>query len=304
MSAEKPSADKPEGNGQADPGLPPVEPPSGRFMAQLFLIPLLIVSVVVLLVLGSHYLVSERRTPAHYLRELDNPNLDIRWRGAHELAQVLKRPESLALASDVKFALDLAERVSQETAELEKAVQATAAQIAQLPQEEKDAAWRKLGDRRNYALYLIATLGDFTVPVGAPLLMDIGMQPNGPDLKGSTLLRRRAVWALANLGENVKRYRTLSADKKEAVVATLVKESKGSTPRAAWARTAHDFVTRGKPLGVDAALEKIAGCDDPYTRALVAHAFNFWDGPRAEPTLLKLARDDGWGVRVEITEND
>src|SRR5207302_117404 len=81
----------------------------------------LIVAVAVLILLGFRYLVGGARTTENYLRALDSPNADIRWRGAHDLAQVLKRPESLALASDPHFALDLAERLRRALDELDRA---------------------------------------------------------------------------------------------------------------------------------------------------------------------------------------
>ena len=91
------------------PGLPPVEPPSGRFLAQLFLVPLLIVSFLVLLALAGlwwsrgRYAPDEGATGEHFVRELQSENADVWWRGAHELAQVIKRPKSLALASSPRF---------------------------------------------------------------------------------------------------------------------------------------------------------------------------------------------------------
>ena len=42
----------------------------------------------------------------------------------------------------------------------------------------------------------------------------------------------------------------------------------------------------------------------PTLRMLVAFALNFWDGEQAEATLVRLARDDGHGVRVESREKD
>src|SRR6266545_4835536 len=113
----------------APKGLPPVAPPSGRFIAQLFIIPMLIVAVGALIILGSSYLVRSSHTPQKFLDSLDSDNPEIRWRGAHDLAQVLKRPESIALASDVTFALDLAERLERAVAELEKAEGDTRVQI-------------------------------------------------------------------------------------------------------------------------------------------------------------------------------
>src|SRR4051794_40116275 len=79
-----------------EPGLPPVEPPSGRFIVQLFVVPGLIVLVVVMVLMGLFYLTS-RQSPEYFLRQLDSDNADIRWRGAADLAQILKRPESGSL---------------------------------------------------------------------------------------------------------------------------------------------------------------------------------------------------------------
>src|SRR5437870_3598056 len=92
-------------------GLPPVTPPSGRFIAQLFLVPGAIVLLAVLLLLAFRYLLGGAYTPSSFLRQLDSDNADIRWRGASDLAQVLKRPESVHLKADAQFALDLCQRL-------------------------------------------------------------------------------------------------------------------------------------------------------------------------------------------------
>src|SRR5439155_6921681 len=92
-------------------GLPPVQPPSGRFIAQLFLVPGLIVVLAVLLLLAFRYTIGSGYTPESFLKQLDSDNADIRWRGASDLAQVLKRPESMELKTDAAFALELASRL-------------------------------------------------------------------------------------------------------------------------------------------------------------------------------------------------
>src|SRR5262249_13140499 len=88
-------------------GLPPVAPPTGRFIAQLFLIPLLIVTVIVLIVGAGFLMVAERRDPGYFLRNLDSNNEDIRWRAANDLAQVLKRDDGKDMTVDPVFALEL-----------------------------------------------------------------------------------------------------------------------------------------------------------------------------------------------------
>jgi hypothetical protein len=305
------------------PGLPPVTPPSGRFLMQLFLVPTLIVTVILAIIFGLGYLVSGPRTPEHFLRDLDSSNPDIRWRGAHDLAQVLKRPESLALASDPKFALNLAERLHRSFTDLEEAEKATAERVKGLPTADQEAAWRGLAAQRNLVLYLAACLGDFTVPVGVPLLSDLALHDQGPDLKGTTLRRRRAVWALANLGENFKRRylgigaqpgeKILTDDQKQAIVAELRNESSGGGDRARWAQNTLSYVYQPQPsdsykpsrlVATDRTLADCARAEDPYLRSLVALALNFWEGELVEPTLQRLARDDGHGPRIEISEND
>jgi hypothetical protein len=312
----------PSPNHENPRGLPPVTPPSGRFIVQLFLVPGLIVAVVLCILLGFGYLVSSERTPEKFLSDLDSSNADIRWRGAHDLAQVLKRPESLALASDPKFALDLAERLRRAHTELDQAEKATAERVATLPPEEQAAAWRGLSAQRNHVLYLTACLGDFTVPVGVPLLSEMALKEKGPDMKSNALRRRRAVWALANVGENYKhRYlgvgaqpgeKVLSEEQKAEIVGELKRQRQRGGERAEWAENALSYRVRPpedstlymRRVAVDQTLDQCSRADDPYLRSLVALALNFWDGPRVEPALLRLSHDDGHGQRIEINEND
>src|SRR5947209_911829 len=206
-------------------GLPPVEPPSGRFIAQLFVVPGLIVLVVVMVLMGLFYLTS-RQSPEYFLRQLDSDNADIRWRGAADLAQILKRPEagSLRWKADSHFALELAQRLRTSLDELYRTEKETAEQQAE-------------------------------------------------------------------------------------ILAALRAEGAGSEARAAWARTALFYLdgSGGSDTAivhVDVLLARCAEAQDRYLREQVALAFNFWDGPLAEPTLLKLARDDGHGTSIGVVGLD
>src|SRR5947209_4816846 len=100
------------------PALPPVRPPSGRHIAQLFLVPGLIVGGAVAILLGFSWLAGGSRTPDQFLKNIDSANVDIRWRAASDLAQVLKRDE--ILAADPEFALRLAERLQRALDELDR----------------------------------------------------------------------------------------------------------------------------------------------------------------------------------------
>src|SRR5207244_6408731 len=115
-NSERPSFMHPEApsSGTLPPGgLPPIKPPSGKFIAQLFLVPLLIVLGIMGLffTLRGLFGIGGPRTAEQCFHTLDQANPDVRWRAAQDLAQVLPRDDMLA--SDPKFALDLADRLRQ-----------------------------------------------------------------------------------------------------------------------------------------------------------------------------------------------
>ena len=305
MSSEEHATGSP--NGAPAPGLPPVLPPSGRFMAQLFLVPGAIVLVAVLSVFLVSYIASSGKTPAYFLAKLDSDNADIRWHGASDLAQVLEK--SVVLKTDVVFALELAKRLRAALDELHALEQ----KVITLSPGEQEKAWRKLQPQRDFVDFLVADLGHFDVPVGVPLLCEIINHENSPDVKGNTMRRRRTIWALANLGDHLKSLdRHLSAEQRTAMVAQLKAEKAGDdAQRAAWARTALYYLDKTTEAPdatgivlVDRALAQCAKTQDRYLRVHVAMALNFWDGDLVEETLVGLTRDDGFGTLIRIQEGD
>ena len=68
------------------PGLPPVAPPSGKFIVQLFMVPGLIVGLIVCILLLFNWLFGGPRSPEAFLQKLDDPNTEVRWRAAADLA--------------------------------------------------------------------------------------------------------------------------------------------------------------------------------------------------------------------------
>jgi hypothetical protein len=290
-------------------GLPPVAPPSGRFIIQLFLVPGLIVAIVVLGLLGIGYLFGSRHDPDHFLKQLDSANTDIRWRGASDLAQSLKRPESVALRSDAGFALDLAERLQTALADLNQSEKETASRIGALSPKEKERTRRELESKRDLAQFLAAALGDFVIPVGVPLLGEMALDDSSPDRKSNILQRRKAVWALGNLGENIKGFQKLPSAHQSEILKFLQKESEARGARARWAANALYYLQKHPqsplPAGITAVDQVLAKCardDDRYLRAQVALVLNFWDSPQTEALLLELARDDGHGFLPTIPD--
>lgn len=297
-----------------DPGLPPVQPPSGRFIAQLFVVPGLIILTVVLVVMGFSYYAKHTRDPSYFLQQLDSNNADIRWRAASDLAQILKRPEPATLRwkADPKFALDLTERLDLAFQRLLENEKVRTAEFNASSDKDKHLIWRKLREDRDHIAYLAAALGEFHVPVGAPLLCKILKHETSADINGNTQQRRMILWALINMGENLKGYAKVPAEQQREMIAALKEEASKSEARASWARTGLYYVDKSAmPNGdlrnitkVDETLVRLADADDQFLRKLVAMSFIFWDGEHAEATLLKLANDQGRGTLLRVEEND
>jgi hypothetical protein len=308
-------SDKRSASSDSDPerGYPVVVPPSGRFIAQLFLVPFFIVATVVGILLLVQWLVGRAHSPEDYLAKLDNPNRDVRWRGAEDLAQVLRRDDQLA--SDAHFALNLASRLQQALHEAEAESKGNAQRKPGVqdgapaePEEDELAGGRlfSLSGRGGYIFYLSACLGNVMVPVGAPLLGEAVLEAKGADPELVALRRRRALWVLAQLGDNVRRFARLPDLRQQAVLADLQAESEGSNPsRRAWAAAALAYFQgpeKGnlKVLGLDTVFTAAATDSDALLRSLAAFALNFWQGnasesARVDELLLKLTRDDGHG---------
>jgi hypothetical protein len=280
---------------------------------RLFGVPALIVGgLVVVLILAQPLLSKASKyflgrswgstSPEQFLRDLDNTNKEVRWRAASDLAQVLLRDDDLA--SDSAFALQLTQRlrrVVDSSATFEKAF---AEQAGKQAPRDQATDLAKLEPDRDYILLLTQCLGRFMVPVGAPILEELALQESGMEPKALNARRRQALWALANLGESVKRFDNLSAERQDTVK-TQLESAAGEGQQAAAAKAALDYLTRhqeGRPsaLGVDRVVEKCADADDPALREWTAFAVNFWSGTNAEnarmeKVLVRLSHDSGKG---------
>jgi hypothetical protein len=281
------------------PGLPPVSPPSGKFIVQLFLVPGLIVGLIVCVLLLFNWWFGGPRSPDAFLHKLDDPNTEVRWRAAADLAQVLKRDERLA--GDAAFAIELAERAERARDAADGPEKALADRYASLKPEEAKAESAKLEPERNYLQYLTACLGNFRVPAGVDVLESLAGQETGLEPQALAARRRQAVWALADLGQNLRHFDEAKPPDQDVIVARL-QQLADETGSASAIRLAKQLQERrtGKPsaLGVDKALAKSATARDSFLRELTALALSFWVGSAAEnelmeTTLSKLAHDDG-----------
>jgi len=295
-------------------GLPPVAPPSGKFLIQLFLVPGLIVAVALAVVWGFGWLVGGSYSAEEFLRDLRNPNMQVRWRRANDLAQVLPREKSLA--SNPRFALDLAELLRESLRENAQNERAGAERSTYRAKSASDKADKALQEERDFIQYLIPCLGYLALPTGAPILQELALaQEEGADAETVMLRRRLAVLALANRPENMKYLDSLSKEQRESILNGLKLEgAKGSAERFKLAELALEYIQarqKGdlRALGVDQTLAECVKAShpasrDPILRERVAFALNLWQGNqeenrRMEETLLQLSYDDGHGAATE-----
>ena len=296
------------------PGLPTVTPPSGTMFLRLFGVPALIVGGVVILLIVAQPLIGTAtkfligrawgasRTPEQFLNDIKSTNTEVRWRAANDLAQVLLRDD--ALASDGNFALQLNQELRKALDSSDPAEAIYAERSAKLKPDEEARELKKLEDDRKYILLLTQCLGHFMVPVGAGELEKMALRTSGLDPRARNARRRQALWALANLGQNLKRFDDLSTEKQESVKAQLEMAVDSGDPSGS-AKAALDYLVRrqkGDPsvFGVDEVVVKCADADDPSLRELAAFVVNFWSGTaaenaRMEKTLLRLCDDPGKG---------
>jgi hypothetical protein len=302
-----PEASTPE-RSPADPGLPPVVPPSGKAFLQLIGVPFLIVVGVVVVILlftglGKWFLNLGSTDPQAYLRRLDDGNTEVRWRAASDLVQVLLRDNTLA--SDPDFALELTARLEQARKDGARAEADAAERLPDLPKEEARKVRKELEDHRNLIMFLTACLGNVCVPTGVPELKEMALQRKGAEWQELAERRRRALWALANLGENLKRYDALPEERKDFIEARL-EHAVEAGRHAVWARPTLEYLEKrraGKPdtMGVADALIACAGDREFFAvREMSALAMNFWWGTadedaRMERALVELTHDDGAG---------
>ena len=255
---------------RASDGLPPVTPPSGRFIAQLFLVPGIIVLGAVTVLWGFSWLIGASRTPEQFLKELSSTNVDVRRRAASDLSQVLTKDP--ALASNPRFALDLADLLAQALRE-EDAENRPGNESGRRAVLNSQADRETLEGNKRYVQFLISCLGNCSLPVGVPLLCQVAMRDKGVEPETTLLWRGVALWALANLGEHLKHLDSLTTKERDEILQALEAEAAGpSLERSSRAEKARQYLLarfseRPDSMGVERALEQCAGARSWFAEA-------------------------------------
>jgi HEAT repeat protein len=193
--------------------LPPVEAPTGTFILQLFLIPLLIVSIVVLLWLLFSWLAQMGRdNPQDLVKSLRRGD-DSSWQRAYELADLLRSsdPKYDALRSD----------------------KALAQELASLLEGDFKVRIEGPGDKVRVMrrMYLCRALGSFNTVEGLPILKRAAKHEEYPT---EVEVRYSALEAIATLAHNVGPEELLKdPELVELVIACSREQDDGATPPVA-----------------------------------------------------------------------
>jgi hypothetical protein len=157
----------------AEDALPPVQPPSAGFIVQLFVVPAVIVTIIVLVWVLFNWLAQMGSEPREYLQQIEQDNANS-WFAAHKLADQLRTDE--ALKSNRQVAQDLARMLQ-----------------GQIDDGEMGE------DKVRLRIFLCKALGEFHVTDGlAALLRAAETQRQSAEAD----VRRSAIEALALLASN------------------------------------------------------------------------------------------------------
>ncbi len=159
--------------------LPPVSPPSPGFIMQLFVIPLIVVSIIVGVWLLVHWAVNRDMRPAELAKDIEVLN-HASWQQVLTLANQLRDDNTNQLRGDRELCQKLA---------------------AQLQRRVKEG-----GDRQELVwlrMYLCRALGEFNLPDGLPALAAAAMPPEPKENTTDLEVRRAALQAIIYLRDRL-----------------------------------------------------------------------------------------------------
>lgn len=274
------SADLPQRRRPPSGELPPVEPPTIGFILQLFVIPMVIVTIIVVIWLLFNWLAHMGTNPTELVRDLKKLN-DASWQKALTLADLLRNPQNANLKQDRALAQEVAEVLDDQI------------QAARL---DKNAVQLRV--------FLCRALGEFQVPEVLPTLLRAASTQRGDDTEFQ--VRRAAVQALAIYISNNDSLQLQQNAELTRVLLDASRERAESDPENARAELRSTAAFALGMLGGDAALDRLPiMLDDAYAnvRYNAAVALCRQGDVRALKGLLEMIDPDSdESVRTETKE--
>jgi len=263
----------PSGGLSPDDALPPVEPPSAGFILQLFVVPAIIVSIIVLVWLLFTWLAQMGSDHKKYIEGLSRNN-EARWQAAFNLANALRAERGArnpTLSTDPELARQLAGILKKE--------------IEGGSTEDNPLELR---------IYLCLALGEFKVPDGLPALIEAATTVRN---EKEADVRRAALEGIALLAANVGGENKQFADNSK-LEAVLLEAAADDDPRTRIRATASLGV-----IGTPRMLEKLHFMIEdanPDVRYNAATRLAQRGDEKALPVLLEmLDPDEKAGVEAE-----
>src|SRR5262249_43927795 len=153
----------------------------------------------------------------------------------------------------------------------------------------------------NFTLFLSSSVGSLRTPVGVEPLKRMAMTGVGGPADVRATMRLRALWALANLGQNLKRFDGLTYERQQTILAGFEEQSSAEGERGRWARESATYLKDRQAghvsvLGVDEVLLYCMTNSNPFVRQVAVFATNFWpSGDDIEAALVARLDDKGEG---------
>lgn len=256
----------------SDEMLPPVEPPSAKFIIQLFVVPAVIVAAVVLIWFVIESLARRGEQDPDTIVAALRSNNQARFQQAKDLADMLRLPQRYP---EMKTNRELAQKLAAYVDELVEA----------RSDAEADVTMR---------YFLVTSLGEFHVTDGLPALIKAARADSDRDV------RRRAVNALAVLAGAMAELNQPLTDENLAEVLLELADSEDSLIRS---ETAFAIGVVASSPGADPriASELEALADDTYTDARFNAAIGLArvGNPRAAEGLAEML--DAESIRSSLT---
>jgi len=246
----------------ADTALPEIRPPNAGFILQLFLIPMMIVSVIICVWLLFNF-ISRGETPTELVRGLQKMN-NASWQKAYTLSSLLRAP-----ASELKNDEELAQEL---IAVLE----------TKLTEETADANQVKL------RIFVCKCLGEFEIDSGLSALLNAVQQTdNGNDLVIALTAVESVAVLMSNLDESVR------SENYDRIVETLLAASNEQAENPDHALRVNQLRSAaGFALGVaggDKAIQRLVSMlDDAYPNARFNAAIGLARYGKLESTAVLL----------------
>ena len=198
-----PESDQPNAPLSPDDSLPPIEPPSMKFIVQLFVIPGVIVGVIVLAWFLITQLTQAGNDPHDFVQSLRRNN-EARWFAAQNLANAMNASQSDTVKKDEKLARELSEILAD------------------------DLKVDKSGDEAiGYRVFLCRALGEFAVDEPLSVLLQAAKKQHSDD---DIDVRIAALQAIAILAENVRRVQKVEL-KSDDLLPALLETSQAQSGR-------------------------------------------------------------------------